>query len=40
MRRLQTVTRAQAQKRQYFYDAVTEQQKAGFIFASQKRGPG
>jgi Uma2 family endonuclease len=31
MRRLQAVTRAEAKKRRYFYDVVTEQQKAEFI---------
>jgi Uma2 family endonuclease len=31
MRRLQAVTRAEAKKRRYFYEVVTEQQKAEFI---------
>ena len=31
MRRLQAVARAEAKKRRYFYDVVTEQQKAEFI---------
>jgi len=31
MRRLQAVTRAEAKKRRYFYDVITEQQKAEFI---------
>lgn len=31
VRRLQAVTRAEAKKRRYFYDVVTEQQKAEFI---------
>lgn len=31
VRRLQTVARAEAKKRRYFYDVVTEQQKAEFI---------
>ncbi len=31
MRRLQAITRAEAKKRRYFYDVVTEQQKAEFI---------
>lgn len=31
MRRLQAVTRAEAKKRRYFYEMVTEQQKAEFI---------
>ena len=31
MRRLQAAARAEAKKRRYFYDVVTEQQKAEFI---------
>ena len=31
MRRLQAVARAEAKKRRYFYDVITEQQKAEFI---------
>lgn len=31
MRRLQAIARAEAKKRRYFYDVITEQQKAEFI---------
>jgi hypothetical protein len=37
MRRLQAAVRAEAKKRRYFYDVVTEQQKAEFISRITKR---